>query len=129
MSSESLLDQFLEQESGLTRTQIDTLKLHKLVISGELDAKQAANSRLSKRAKRSKGVALGAYYRVVGQASTNIDQAIYTTLLATRMGLVRLEDFRRLLELVSKSGRELSDQDADEVISLLQALVKRIVML
>lgn len=126
MSSESLIDQYLAEQSGLTVVQIETLKLHKLVISGEITAKNAASSRSSD---GKKGVPAGAYYRVLRQATRNVEQAVYTILLADRLGLLKLDDFRRLLDLISKSRRELDDSDAQQVISLLQALVNRIVML
>ena len=48
------------------------------------------------------GVTPGAYYRVLSQARSNIDQALYTVLLCSRIGVIQMEDLRRLLDLVAR---------------------------
>jgi hypothetical protein len=76
-----------------------------------------------------KAVTPGAFNRVLIQAKSNVESAIYTLLLSERMGLVRPEDFRRLLELISKTPGTLDEIESREVISLVDALVRKIVML
>lgn len=75
------------------------------------------------------GVSPGAYYRVLSQAKNNIDQALYTVLFCTRIGVIQMEELRRLLDLISKAPPDVANADATQVMSLVDALVKRIVML
>lgn len=117
------LEDFLAQRSGLTETQVRTLKMQKLVMAGELTVKTAANTR------GGKPVRLGAYYRVLDQARVNVEEAIYTLLLCERLDLIKLEDLRRLLDLVSKRLRTLDDEESQRVASVIDALISRIVML
>jgi hypothetical protein len=102
---------------------METIELQKKVEKNEISASKAASMR------RPKGVTPGAYYRVLRQAKSNVEEAIYTLLLADRVGLLQAEDFRRLLELISKTPRSLDEAEASEVVSVVDALVRRIVML
>jgi hypothetical protein len=118
---QSTLDQFLEARCSLTKTQIEAAKLRKQVERGDMTAQEAL-------ARRGDTTA-GAFYRVVTQAKANVTQSIYTILLASRLGITSLEDFQRLLLLVSKIPSEPSSQELEDVMSLVDALVKRLVML
>jgi len=119
----SPLDRFLVERSGLTSVQVETIELQKRVEKSEISGSKAASMR------RPKGVTPGAYYRVLTQAKSNVEEAIYTLLLADSLGLLQIEDFRRLLELISKTPRSLDEAEASEVVSVVDALVRRIVML
>ena len=119
----SPLDRFLAERSGLSSAQMETIELQKKVQKNEISASKAASMRTPK------GVTPGAYYRVLTQAKSNVEEAIYTLLLADRLGLLQIEDFRRLLELISKTPRSLDEAEASELMSLIDALVRRIVML
>jgi len=79
--------------------------------------------------RKPEGVTSGAYYRVLIQAKSNVEEAIYTLLLADRLELLRTDDFRRLLELISKTPRSLDEAESSGVISLVDPLVRKIVML
>jgi hypothetical protein len=118
---ESALDAFLEEHSSLTRTQIEAMALKNRVRIGEFSTKEA----ISKRGESS----MGSYYRVLSQAKSNVTRSIYTLLLASRIGVTSLEDLQRLLLLVSKIPAESSSTDLADVISLVEALVKKLVIL
>ncbi len=116
----SQLDDFLASQSSLTRVQIERLLLQ---FSLQNDTSEGES-----RPKIS-GVSPGAYYRVLGQAKSNIDQALYTVLLCSRIGVLQMDDLRRLLDLVSKVPSDVADVEAQQVTQLVEALVKKIVML
>ena len=119
----SVLDDFLGANSSLTETQIERLLLQiSLQKPSGSGSEGESGSRIS-------GVSAGAYYRVLGQAKNNIDQALYTVLLCARVGAIRMEDVRRLLDLVSKVPADVPESEARQLASLVDVLVKRIVML
>lgn len=118
----STLDDFLGTHSGLTKRQIEVLTRHVLHRNTLEDG-----SRIEK-PHELEGVAEGSYYRVLGQARTNVNQALYTLLLSSRMGIIQQEDLRRLLALMSRAPADVPG-DPTDVISLIDALVKKIVML
>jgi hypothetical protein len=120
MSTE--LDGFLAERSSLTKRQIECLSLH---VSAQ---NRVRNPGKEVRPHVIAGASEGAYYRVVGQAKNNVTQAVYTMLLCSRMGLVSTVDLQRLLGLLSKVPPDTSDA-SKEVMSLIEALVRKIVML
>ena len=119
----SPLDKFLADRCGLTDVQIETVELQKMVNRREISARKAASMR------RPEGVTVGAYHRVLVQAKTNIEEAIFTLLMSNRLGLLRIEDFRRLLDLMSRTPPDLDEAECSEVMSLVDVLVERIVTL
>ena len=120
MSTE--LDDFLGSNSSLTRTQIRRLELQISLQNPGSTVPEGGPSEVS-------GVSSGAYYRVLGQAKNNINQALYTILFCARIGAIEVEDLRRLLDLIAKAPSELAETEADQVMSLTDALVKKIVMI
>lgn len=116
------LNDFLADRSSLTKRQIECLSLY---TTAQRSVRRGAND---ERPYAIAGVSEGAYYRVVGQAKNNVNQAIYTILLSTRMGIIDATDVQRLLNLVGRIPQETSDS-SNEVISLIEALVSKIVML
>ena len=119
----SQLDDFLAANSSLTRKQIERMTLQvSLQNVTEDERERETRAELS-------GVSQGAYYRVLSQAKNNIDQALYTVLLCARIGVIQMDDLRRLLDMVNKAPSELSDEDASQLTALVAALLKRIVML
>jgi hypothetical protein len=120
MASE--LDDFLGRRCSLTKRQIECLSLQ---ISRE---SQVKNDSREQRPHEQFGVSEGAYYRVLSQAKNNVDQAVYTILLCSRMGIIQGEDLKRLVNLMGKAPSELPEAQR-EVISLVDALVRKIVML
>ncbi len=112
----------LAERSTLTRVQLETLALHRRVLSGEISLKQAADQR-----KRGP-VSVGAYYRVVGQAQKNVRASILTVLTALWLGYVKFEDVSRLLQLVGKGPIELGEEETDQLMAVLDAVLDKLVM-
>ncbi len=116
------LDDFLAARSSLTKKQIDRLTLQiSLQRGGNEDEKGESRSTIS-------GVSQGSYYRVLSQARSNIDQALYTVLLCSRIGVIQMEDLRRLLDLMAKAPSDVGEGESEQLSALVAALVKRIVM-
>ena len=115
------LEQRLMERSSLTRAQVESMGLHVLVRRRELTDAEAARRR------GKEGVTLGSYYRVLGQGRTNTERALFTLLLTIRMGVVRMENLRRLLELMAKTPSGIEEGSSVEVMSLIDALVKHVV--
>lgn len=115
------LDQFLGARCSLTSTQISAMMLRKQVERGDISPHEAVVSRGNK--------SPGSYYRVLDQARSNVTQSIYTILLASRLGVTSLDDFQRLLLLISKIPSQPGSGELEDVTSLVDALVKRLVML
>lgn len=119
----SSLDDFLGARSSLTRRQIERLQLQiSLQKGGPEGAEGGTGSTIS-------GVTPGAYYRVLSQAKANIDQALYTILFCLRVGAIDMNDLRRMLDLIAKAPSEVAEGDVEQLMSLVDALVRRIVML
>jgi len=115
------LDEFLGARCSLTSTQITTMMLRKQVERGDITPHEAVVSRGNS--------SPGSYYRVLDQARSNVTQSIYTIVLASRLGVTSLEDFQRLLLLISKIPSQAGSGELEDVTSLVDALVKRLVML
>jgi hypothetical protein len=118
---QSTLDQFLEARCSLTSTQIEAIALRKQLERGEISPREVMGVRGDK--------SPGSYYRVISQARSNITQSIYTLLLASRLGVTSLEDFQRLLVLMAKMPSQPSSLELQDVTSVVDALVKKLVML
>jgi hypothetical protein len=116
------VDRFLEEHSSLTKRQIEC-------VAQQISARSMVrDSKKKDRPDVIREVSEGSYYRVLSQAKNNINQAVYTTLLCSRMGLIQAGDLNRLLNLMSNAPSEMTG-NSEEVISLVEALVRRIVML
>jgi len=111
----------LVSNSTLTRVQLETLELQKRVLSGEITASRAAESR------RGGPVSVGSYYRVLGQAKGKIRASMLTVLAAVWLGYVKSDDLARLFELIGRGSAELDSEDSERLIGLLDALLDRIV--
>lgn len=66
---------------------------------------------------------------MLSQAKSNIDQALYTVLFCSRAGVLGMDDLRRLLDLLNKVPTDVGQAESRQVEQLVEALVKRIVML
>lgn len=84
--------------------------------------KEAAASR------RDGPVTIGSYYRTVQQGRRRARESVVTTLIAVSIGLIKLEDFRRLLELVGRAGLELAEDDREHFSVILRTLLDKIVI-
>jgi hypothetical protein len=111
----------LVSNSTLTKIQLETLELQKRVLSGEISLSQAAELR------RRGPVSVGSYYRVLGQAKGKVRASILTVLAAMWLGYVKFDDLARLFELIGRGPAELRPEDSERMVSLLDALLDRIV--
>ena len=112
----------LVDQSSLTQAQLESLLLYSRVLSGDLTLNEAAKLRTNG------PVSVGAYQRVVKQGLNNLQQAMITILLGTKMRLLKGEELKKLVELVDKSPNELPEEQEEVFVTLLYALVKKIVM-
>lgn len=115
----------ISERSTLTDAQLESLALYQRVRAGEISLKEAAGSRVGR--KTGSPVTVGAYYRTVDQAKENLRASILTVVTGLWMGYVRVEDVRRLFELVGRGSVELSEDEADQFLGVLNALVDKIV--
>jgi len=120
----------LVERSSITSRQLEILTTYLRVASGEIRMKDAAAlaSQGRKKGKRDNPLTIGSYSRSVQQARANVSESLLTMVIALWLGLVRVEDVRRLFELVGGGARELSDEEADRFMQLLDALLRRIVV-
>jgi len=115
----------ISEGSSLSDAQLESLSLYQRVRAGEISLKEAAGSRRGRRT--GQPVTIGAFYRTVDQAKQNVRSSILTLVTALWLGYVRIEDVRRLFELVGRGSVELSDEEADQFMGVLNALVDKIV--
>lgn len=121
--------QRLGQRSSLTARQLEALVNYTRVSSGEIRLKEAASLMSKGRTRGTPSpLTVGSYYRTLAQARTNVEEALATVVIALWLGAARTEDVRRLLEVVSSGNRDLSEEEADRVLQVLDALIRRIVV-
>ena len=114
----------LIEQSELTPIQIEAIASYIGVRNGRLKWKEAAATMKRKRKQSpDKPVTLGSYYRTVQEAKVNVKKSAVTLLIAVWLGLVRVEDMRRLFDLASRSLSDLSQEDKDRLATVLQALL------
>jgi len=125
----SFLEELVDQ-SSITRRQLELLTSYVRVSTGEIKLKDAASlsSKGRTRGKREKPLTVGSYYRTVHQARKNISQSLVTVVVALWLGVIRVEDLRRLFELVGEGARELSDEEVGRFTQLLDALLRRMIV-
>lgn len=73
-------------------------------------------------------VTVGSYYRTVRQAKRKLRASIVTLAIAMSTGLIRVEDMRRLFDLVGKDTQDLSEEEAERFAVVLSTLLDKIVM-
>jgi len=120
----------LVNQSSLTRRQLETLTSYIRVAVGEIKLREAASLVSGGRTKGvpSRPLTTGSYYRTVSQARKNVKQGLTTVVIALWLGLIKVEDVRRLFELVGGGARELSDEEAERLVQVLEALLRRMVV-
>jgi hypothetical protein len=125
----SFLDRLGEQ-SSLTSRQLESLVGYLRVASGEIKLREAASltSAGRKKGRPERPLTIGSYYRTVSQARSNVKQSLVTVVISIWVGLIKVEDVRRLFELVGSGSRELSDEEADRFIRLLEVLLRRMIV-
>ncbi len=110
----------LGAHSSLTAAQIETLHLYRRVLRGEITSKEAAGMRTPHPVK------LGTYYRVLDQAMGNLHSSIWTALVGLSLGLVRVEDLKRLIDHLPATV-ELDEPRQEELLAVIEAIVRSIV--
>jgi len=100
------------------------------VEAGEIKLKDAA---VLASEGRKKGVAgrpltVGSYFRTLTQARANVEKSLVTVLVAISLGVIKLEDVRKLFELVGTGTRELSEEESQRFMQLLNVLLKRMII-
>jgi len=100
------------------------------VASGEIKLREAASlsSQGRRKGKPEKTVTIGSYYRTVSQARANVKQSLVTIVIALWLGAIKVEDVRRLFDLVGGGARELSDEESERFLQLLDVLLRRIIV-
>jgi hypothetical protein len=121
---ESLVDQ-----SSLSQRQLQALVTYLRVEAGEIKLKDAAALAAEGRKKGVAGrpLTVGSYFRTLTQARANVEKSLVTVLVAISLGVIKLEDVRRLFELVGSGTRELSDEESQRFMQLLNVLLKRMI--
>ena len=125
----SVLERLVNQ-SSITPRQLEALVSYLRVASGEIKLKEAASlsSEGRRKGKLEKPVTVGSYYRTVSQARRNVKQSLVTVVIALWLGMIKGEDVRRLFELVGGGTRELSGEEAERFLQLLDVLFRRIIV-
>ncbi len=116
-----ILPDVLMEQSSLTEKQLQSLVSYVRVATGEIRYREAATMRSEK------PVTIGSYYRTVQQGRNQVRESIVTVLVAIAIGLVKVEDVWRLLELASKGNTEVADEDRERFVVVLQTLLDKIV--
>ena len=99
---------------------MDSLDLYRRVIRGEISSKEAAHLR------KPHPVKIGTYHRVLDQAMQNLRSAIWTVLVGLSLGLIGAEELKRLIDILP-SNLELDEPRQDELLAVIEAIVRRIV--
>lgn len=125
----SFLEKIVEQ-SSLTPRQFESIMTYLRVASGEIKLKEAASlvTPGKRKGPREKQLSIGSYYRTVLQARENIKEALVTVVIALWLGVIKVEDARRLFELVGSGARELTDEEGERFVEVLRAILGRIVL-
>ena len=116
------LPDILVSGSTLTPKQLESLRSYVKFKKGETRLKDAASQRSGK------AVTIQSYYRTVQQGRGKIRESLTTVVIGLWLGLIKLEDARRLLEFAGKGGGELSGEEVFHLCRVLQALVEKVVM-
>ncbi len=112
----------IAKQSNLSPKQLESLMSYIKISSGQLRYKDAAALRTGH------SVTVGSYFRTVQQGKRRVRESIVTVLIAVSIGLVKSDDFRRLLELMGRAGLEVAEDDRERFSVILRTLIDRIVI-
>ena len=120
----------LVDRSSLSDRQLQALITYLRVEAGEIKLKDAAvlSSEGRKKGVAGRPLTVGSYFRTLTQARANVEKSLVTVLVAISLGVIKLEDVRRLFELVGSGTRELSGEESQRFMQLLNVLLKRMIM-
>jgi hypothetical protein len=108
--------------SSLTRIQVETLKIHRAVLKGEINMDVALKTR------RNSGISRGTHYRILTQAKKNVTKSLFTVAAAVQMGLLKPEEVQKLIFTLSMIPTNVDPEKLPDVIALVRVLADRIVM-
>ncbi len=108
--------------STITEKQLESLQSYIKVIRGELRLREAAAQRTDRE------VTIGSYYRTVQQARAKIKGSMASVLIGLWLGLVKVDEVRRLFDLVSRGAGGLSEEDEERFVQVIDALIDKLVM-
>jgi len=109
--------------SSLTKTQLETLKIHRLVAKHEINVATALKLR------KDTAISRGTYYRILGQAKKNVLESLFTVATAVQIGILRPDDVEKLLATVALIPEDTDPAKLAEVTVLVRTIAQRIVML
>ncbi len=112
------LIRFLLERSLISKGQFEIIYTRKVMSKGSgYDVKNRSRSR-------------GAYYRLLGQSRSKIESILYSILLLVAIDALdkrSLHVMQQLIEQISIiASRDIDDADVNDVISIIQELVKHI---
>ncbi len=113
----------MADQSSLTEVQVKTLKLHLAVRDNIITLQKALESR------KTSGISRGTHYRIVSQARANLERSLFTVAVGVQMGILDPSDLEKFIGSVSLVPAEVDAERVPEVISLMRALVSKLVML
>lgn len=111
--------------SELSQAQMESLLLYRRVLSGELTLETA--SKLRTKEENPHPVTVGAFYRTVQQGRENLKEAVMTLTAGIWLGYVKVEDLRRLFDLVGNNPSPLEQPQSEQLMPVLESLVEKIV--
>jgi len=125
----SVLERLVDK-SSITPRQLEALASYLRVASGEIKLREAASlvSQGRRKGKPEKPLTVGSYYRTISQARANVKESLVTVVIALWLGIIKVDDVRRLFELVGGGARELSEEESDRFLQLLYVLLRRIIV-
>ena len=110
-------------KSSLTKVQVETLKLHLAILKNEISLDAALRSRKISR------ISKGTHYRIVSQARGNLESSLFTIAAGVQLGLLKPDDLQKFFTSVSLVPTEVDPENLPQVMSLMNALVRKLVML
>ena len=112
----------LSDLSSLTKVQVETLRIQRMVRESQINMASALKIR------KKVGISRGSHYRILGQARKNVKESLFTVATAVQMGLVKPDDVQRLISLASSVPEESGSGRVAEAFGLIELLADRIVM-
>jgi len=112
----------LSDLSSLTKVQVETLRIQRMVRESQINMASALKIR------KKAGITRGSHYRILGQARKNVKESLFTVATAVQMGMVKPDDVQRLISLASSVPEESDSARLAEAIELIKLVADRIVM-
>ena len=112
----------MRARSLMTSRQLELLRQHLDVMSGAIKLREAATNA------EGGSISIGAYCRVVTQGREKLKRSVVTIVLGIWLGYLKIEDLRRLFELVASGNKDLDEENQRRLVVILGDVVDRIVV-